>query len=202
MSGRRSGFTLVEVLIGLTVAALALTAAFASLSFVSERSREAEVSTVQALEGATARAMLVEWLSGTRLQAPGRAGRFQGIEAEERGEPSDTIVFPTTARTPLHVRNSVVRLYIDRNDTTPEIGLVADLWERAQDVPRRVELVPQAGELQIRYLPPVAEATEWLEGWSQNNLPRAVELILVARRGDSLPSLLRLPLRVPLGIPQ
>jgi prepilin-type N-terminal cleavage/methylation domain-containing protein len=197
----RRGFTLIELIVGLSVAAIALAAALGALTFVSERAKEAESATVVALEGATAREMLVDWLSGARAQAPGRAGAFQGIEAEENGVPSDTIVFPTTAETPLQVRNSVVRLYIDRNDTTAEQGLVADLWERRQDLPRRVQLVPEAAELQIRYLPAVAEATEWLDGWTggNNGLPLAVELVLTPVRGDSLPVLLRFPLRVALG---
>jgi len=195
----RGGFTLVEVLVGLTVAALALTAGFTALAFVSDRSEEAERASVAALEGSAPREMLASWLSGARLQA-NRAGVFDGINGDDQGKDSDELTFPTTARTPLGVRNSVVRLFIDDDDETPERGLVAELRERLQDEVRRVELVPQAATVQIRYLPNIPDAVEWLENWQgQGQLPRAIELTLTPVAGDSLPLMLRLPLRVTLG---
>ena len=47
---------------------------------------------------------------------------------------------------------TVVRLFIDEDTSTPEQGLVADLTELIADEPRMVELVPEAGSLDIRYL--------------------------------------------------
>jgi len=198
---QRPGFTLMEVIVGLTVSALALTAGFAALSFVADRARAAEVATVAALEGVAARELLVDWLTGARLSAGGNTGRFQGVDQEERGGlADDELMFPTTARTPLHVRNSVVRLFIDRDDETPEQGLVAELQERIQDEPRRVELVPQAIGLDVHYLPEATDAFEWLPDWlGRNQLPRAVELVIQVEPGDTLPPLLRYPIRVPLG---
>ncbi len=196
----RAGFTLVEVLVGMTVAALALGAGFAALSFVGDRSRDAEISAKTALEGAVAREMLVDWLSGALFRASNRAGEFQGLDAEENGLDSDELYLPTTAMTPLHASTTVVRLFIDVNDTTPERGLVAELTERTQDEPMRVELVPQAARLDLAFLPDVPDAEEWLPSWvGQGGLPRAVELRLTAASGDSLPPLLRLPIRVALG---
>jgi prepilin-type N-terminal cleavage/methylation domain-containing protein len=200
MSGRRGGFTLVEVLVGLTVSALALAAAFTALAFVGDRSRAAETAAVAALEGAVAREMLVEWLAGARLRASNQAGEFQGLDAEENGLESDELFLPTTARTPLHARNTVVRLFIDADEETPERGLVAELIERVQDEPLRVELVPQAARLDLAFRPDVPEAMEWVPSWiGQGGLPRAVELSLTAAPGDSLPPLLRYPIRVALG---
>jgi prepilin-type N-terminal cleavage/methylation domain-containing protein len=197
----RAGFTLIEVLVGLSVSALALTAGFAALSFVADRAAQAEAATVSALEGVAARELLVEWLTGARLRAPGNTGSFQGTDGEARGGlPDDQLMFPTTARTPLHVRNTVVRLYIDREDETPETGLVAELTERIQDEPRRFELVPQVIGLDIHYLPEAADAFEWLPDWlGRNQLPRAVELVLHVAPGDTVPPLLRYPIRVALG---
>jgi prepilin-type N-terminal cleavage/methylation domain-containing protein len=196
----RRGFTLIELLVGLTVSALALTAGFAALAFVGDRAKQAEAATVTALEGVAARELLVEWLTGARLRA-GNAGSFQGTDNEERGGlADDQLMFPTTARTPLHVRNTVVRLYVDRDDETPEVGLVAELTERIQDEPRRIELVPQVIGLDIHYLPEAADAFEWLPDWlGRNQLPRAVELVLQVSARDTLPPLLRYPIRVALG---
>jgi prepilin-type N-terminal cleavage/methylation domain-containing protein len=196
----RPGFTLVEVLVGMTVAALALGAAFAALSFVGDRSRDAEAAATTALEGAVAREMLVDWLSGARFRAPNRAGEFQGLDAEENGLDNDELYLPTTAMTPLHASTTVVRLFIDEDEDTPARGLVAELTEHVQDEPMRVELVPQAVRLELAFLPDVPDAEEWLPAWvGQGGLPRAVELLLSAAPGDSLPPLLRMPIRVALG---
>jgi prepilin-type N-terminal cleavage/methylation domain-containing protein len=197
---RRAGFTLVEVLVGLTVAALALTAGFTALAFVGDRAKDAELATMVALEGATSRQLLVDWLAGARLESPNRAGNFQGLDGEDLGKDSDELVFPTTAATQLQVRNAVVRLFIDEDDETVERGLVAELTERVQDEPRRVELAPQAASIQLRYLPDGEDAVEWLDSWqARNRLPRAIELIILPLAGDSLPLLLRYPIRVTLG---
>lgn len=193
----RGGFTLIEVLVGMAVAALALAAGFTTLAFVQDRADQAEAAVVPALAGATTRALLTEWLSGALARAPGRGERFQGLDAAEAGGVADELVFPTTARTPLSVGTTVVRLYVDAQDSTVERGLVAELTERVTDVPRRVELLPQVTGMEIRYLPDVEEATEWLPSWIGNrSLPRAVEIRLASAGRDSLPSILRHPLRV------
>jgi hypothetical protein len=46
-----------------------------------------------------------------------------------------------------------------------------------------------------------APGIEWLDGWitTQTRLPRAVEIVLEPARGDSLPLLLRYPIRVTMG---
>lgn len=200
---RRGGFTLLEVLVGLIIASIALTAGFAALTFVGDRARAAEVATLTALEGATTRALLVEWLAGARGRSPNRAGSFQGQDGEAQGLDTDELIFPTTARTPLHVPNTLVRLYIDEDDETPERGLVAEMIERLQDEPRRFELVPSAARMTLRYLPDFggSPGIEWVDGWmmTQTRLPRAVEITLEPARGDSLPLLLRYPIRVTMG---
>lgn len=199
-AARHVGFTLVEVLVGMTVAALALTAGFTALAFVEERARHAEAATVASLSGATTRGLLVDWLAGARLRAPNRGETFQGLDAEEHGVPSDELIFPTTGRTQLQAPVTVVRLYVDHDDETPERGLVAELAERQGDDPRRVELLPQVSEMELRYLPDLDGPAAWLPSWiARNELPRAIEVVLRANGSDTLPSLLRYPLRVPLG---
>ncbi|MGH7503329.1 MAG: type II secretion system protein [Longimicrobiales bacterium] len=203
MRERRAGFTLVEVLVGLTVASIALTAGFAALTFVSDRARAAEAVTLNALEGAATRGLLVDWLAGARARAPNRAGSFQGQDGEAQGLKTDELIFPTTARTPLQVPNTVIRLYIDEDDATPERGLVAEMLERLQDEPRRIELLPSAARLQLRYLPEMqgVPGIDWVDGWlmARPRLPLAVEIMLEPAPGDSLPMLLRYPIRVTLG---
>jgi prepilin-type N-terminal cleavage/methylation domain-containing protein len=194
------GFTLMEVLIGLTVAALALTAGFATLGFISDSDEPVDVASALALRGATTRNLLTEWLGEARFQV-GRRGSvsFQGLDDEVYGTETDEIIFPTTASTPLGVGTTVVRLFIDLDDDTPERGLVAELTELPTDEPRLVELIPEAGSLQLRYLLPIQGMLgEWVDGWISNRLPRAIELVLGPAPHDTLPPLLRYPLLVPL----
>lgn len=199
----QAGFTLMEVLVGLIIASIALSAGFATLTFVGDRARAAEAATLTALEGATTRALLVDWLLGARARSSNGAGSFQGHDGEAEGLDTDELIFPTTAGTPLQVPNTLVRLYIDEEDETPERGLVAEMIERLQDEPRRFELVPSASRLILRYLPDMggAPGIEWVDGWimTQTRLPRAVEIVLEPAPGDSLPLLLRYPIRVTMG---
>jgi len=192
------GFTLMEVLIGLTVAALALTAGFATLGFISDSDEPVDVASALALRGATTRNLLTEWLGGARFSA-GRMGEtFQGFDAEVFGAQTDELIFPTSASTPLGVGTTTVRLYVDLDEGTPERGLVAALTELVTDEPRVVELIPEVGALEIRYLLPIEGTTgEWVDGWISNRLPQAILLVLGPSRYDTLPPLLRYPLLVP-----
>ena len=196
----RQGFTLMEVLVGLTVAALALSAGFATLAFLSDREEPVDTVSALALRGATTRRLLIGWLSEARLQAYRRGPVFQGFDLEERGTSSDELNFPTRASTPLGVGTTIVRLFIDRDEQTPQRGLVAELTERLSDEPRVVELVPEAGALEINYLMPIEGSTgEWLPTWvDSRRLPKAIRLALSAAAPDTLPSLLRYPILVAL----
>ena len=193
------GFTLMEVLIGLTVAALALTAGFATLGFLSDSDEPVDIASALALRGATTRNLLTEWLGEARYQVGRRGESFQGLDGEVYGTPTDELLFPTTASTPLGVGTTVVHLYIDVDRDTPEMGLVAALTELATDEPRVVELVPEAGSLELRFLLTIEGTTgEWVDGWISNRLPGAIELTLGPTATDTLPPLLRYPLLVAL----
>lgn len=196
----RTGFTLLEVLVGLTVASLALLAGVLALAAVQDRSGHAEEAAREAISGATQRALLVDWLGGARVRA--RTGeQFEGMQDDVGGRLVHRLVVPTSARTPLGVSSTVVGLYIDDDPETPERGLVAALTGSTFGAePRRMELVPQAGEMHVRYLDAVGGVPVWDETWAgRNRLPRLVEITLVPARGEVLPLLLQYPIRVALG---
>jgi len=198
----RSGFTLVEVIVSLTVASLALTAGFATLAFVQDRTDAAEAASRVAIAGAAQRATLIEWLESARADAP-TGEDFNGAEDEDPGVEKDLLLMPTTARTPLGHGTSVVGLYIDEDPETPERGLVAELTGSTLGAePRRMELAPEAVSMRIRYLPDAEDAVDWVDTWSSGTLPRGVEITLGAAPGDSLPFMLRHPIRVAFGAVQ
>lgn len=198
----RAGFTLLEVMVGLTVAGLALGSGMAALGFVGERAATAEAAVAVALDGATSRQLLVDWLAGARLRATNGVDTFQGLDVEYEGLPDDILLFPSTAETHLRTGESIVRLYIDRNEETPERGLVVELTIQRGRPSRVVELVPDAAGLQLRYLPESNGSVpqEWSDQWlSRNQLPRGLELTIVPEPGAQLHPLLLYPIRVALG---
>lgn len=193
----RPGFTLIELIVGMAVASIALAAGFMALSSVRDRSVENERHDVAAVAGATQRQLLVDWIEGARMSAV-TGEPFDGQDDENKeGAGRDALLIPTTARTPLDGPTTVMGLYIDDDPETPEAGLVVEMTGVQMGAePRRMELVPQADGMQIRYLPDVA-TPQWVDGWQeQNQLPRAVEITLTPARGDTLPPLLRIPIRV------
>jgi prepilin-type N-terminal cleavage/methylation domain-containing protein len=193
----RAGFTLVELLVGLTVAALALLAGMATIGFVADRSTHAEEAARVAIGGATQRALIVDWLTSAQFNAP-TGEQFEGMEEELDGAPTDLLLVPTTARTPMEGSISVVGLYIDTDPETAERGLVAEMTGMvAGPEVQLMQLVPQAGRLRIRYLGTAGDE-EWLETWQTNRLPRGLELSIDPVKGDTLPTLLRYPIRVAL----
>lgn len=196
----RTGFTLIEVLVGLTVASLALMAGMAALGFVGERSRHAEAATLDAVAGATQRALLVDWLTSARFRAP-TGEQLEGFPDEASLEPSDLLLLPTTARTPIDHGTTVVGLFIDTDPETPERGLVAAMTGPVLGPePSRMELVPQAGAMHVRYLPD-ADGAVWETEWiGRDAMPRLIEITLLPAPGDSLPLLLRYPIRAAPGI--
>jgi prepilin-type N-terminal cleavage/methylation domain-containing protein len=197
---QRGGFTLVEVVVGVTVGGVVLMAGFAALATIRDNSVGAREATTVALEGATARAALTEWLATAQLQSTELAVRFEGLDAAESDLEWDEISFPMRAPSPLRTPVTQVRLFIDTDPETPERGLVAELVGLRGELPTPVELIPAATGLLIRYLPAVDGPVEWAESWlDQQGLPRAVELTLLDSPEEPLPPLLRLPIRVALA---
>ena len=197
----RAGFTLIEVLVGMTVAAIALSAGFATLAVVQDRSEYLEAVDLVATSGATQRQMIVDWLVGVRLVALGTSEPFMLEDDEANGMPMDELLLPTTAPSTVEGPTTVVGLYVDLDPETVEQGLVAEITGiRLGEDPRLFEIAPQAGGMNVRLLP--QGATEWIDGmdWDDDNgFPRAVEITLLPMRGDSLPTLLRYPIRVAIG---
>ncbi len=199
----RAGFTLVELVVGITVGGIVLMAGFAALAALQDRSAHALEATTAALEGATARQTLIDWISSARYQTGQLGVQFEGLDQREHTLPWDELTFPTPAHTPLRAPLTVIRLHVDDDPTTPERGLVAEMSDRMDMEPVRFEVHPAVIGMRIRYLPVADVPVEWTESWSgQGALPRALEITLLEDPDDPLPPLLRLPIRVPLPVPQ
>lgn len=196
----RAGFTLIEVVVGLAVGGIVMLIGFGALSTVQDRSEHVATSGDRAVEGAAARAAIVDWLSSAMLQSSELSIGFAGSDARELDLPADEMTFPTRAQTPRRAPVTGVRLFIDVDPLTRERGLVAEFTGMLGETPSAMEIAPEATNLLIRYLPMSDTDIEWTESWTaQGELPRAVEITLTDNPSDPLPALLKMPIRVAVG---
>ncbi len=196
---RRRGMTLLELIVGLTVTGLVLAAGFASLATIGDRRARIEVTLDTIVREANARAEIIAWVAGASLTLDEGGPQFRGLDGVRESMPDDQLTFLTTSQTPLGAGGIVVRLYVDRDDATPERGLTAAFAEWRGTALKRVELDPRVQALDIRYLSTFQFRLGWLPSWISSTLiPTGIELRPLPAPGDSLPPLLRLPILVPL----
>lgn len=199
-AGAESGMTLMELLVGLVITGLVLALGYGALqAAVDHRARVAE-ATSEVEETVRVRRALTSWLGGARLSLELVGPDYRGVDDLHGAWDDDELRFLTEAPTFLGTSTTVVRLFVDRDDATPERGLVAELTEWRGTRSQRIELVSGAKGLNIRYLSSISEEQIWNDSWvSTTVLPAAVELRLAWAAADSAPPLLRLPVLVPLG---
>lgn len=197
---RSAGLTLIELVVALSIASAVLAAGYAVLATAIDR-REAALEALEAdLRAGSARASLRAWLDGARA-APGRsAPLFSGVDGIHENLPDDQLSFLTATPTALDTGSTLVRLFIDRNPATSEGGLVAEMSAWLGTRRARVELVPGAIGLDVRYRSGLVGGGEWLPSWiSSSVLPAGLELQIIGPVGaQGLHPLLAYPVRVSL----
>ncbi len=195
----RAGMTLVELMVGLAVAGMALAAGVAAVRSVADHRARAAEAASRVEHDAAVRRRLVEWLAGARLSPDEGGPEFRGISGIRAGGDDDELSFVTRTDAGPVQGFARIRLYVDRDSTTPQRGLVAAVTEwRGTGPEQRLELAPAATGLRARYLSALSAQPVWLPSWiSSSILPRAVELRV--QGADSVPPLLRLPVLVSLG---
>ncbi len=196
----RPGMTLIELLVGLTIVSVALGAGYSAFAGVVDHRERTVHAMDDAAREAVIRRTLVEWIRGAELTIDEGGPPFVGMDAVWDGYADDELTFLTSAPTFAGVGKVVVRLLIDRDDGTPERGLVAELSEWRGKRRERLELVPEAVALDAHYLFD-SHGRRWVPGWITSSvLPLGVELQLAAGPGDTLPPLLRQPVLAAMGI--
>lgn len=193
----RFGMTLIELLVALTVTGLVIGAGYAAFAAIADRKQAIDAMTEDAVRAASVRVTLSDWLAGARLDIQSDQEIFRGLDGVADDLPDDQLTFLTAARTPLGERETVIRLLIDRDDATPEQGLVAELWDRRRSAARRVELLPAASSLDLHYLSGMLGDRRWLPSWiSSSVMPVGIQATVGAAPPDTLPPLFRLPIVV------
>lgn len=191
--------TLIELLVGLVITSLMLAGGYAALTSVVDHREHVTRSLDEVAHAASVRRSLSGWLAGAMLRPDGTGPEFRGLDGLDAGRDDDELAFLAGTSLGPEWDESAVRLYVDRDEKTPERGLVAEVGPAAGSARERVELVPAAWGLQVTYLSALSRDPVWLPSWiSTTVLPRAIEL-RVAGPPDSIPPLLRLPVLVTLG---
>lgn len=195
----RTGFTLVELMVSLSIIGLALGAGYSALSTVIDLRNSSEEMSEEVLRAAAIRHALREWIAGARLSTDPADPSFRGLDGVHEDKSDDALSFISAASTPIEARVSYIRLFVDRTIETPERGLVAELVDENGRIRSVLEVEPRVAELDIRFLSGVTGQRQWLPSWiSSSVLPRAVELRLLPSSGEALPDLLARPLLVPI----
>ena len=196
----RRGLTLIELVVALTITGLTMAAGYGALGSVIDHRHQVE-QVAAAVQGAAAeRDMLVSWLAGAHLTVEEGGPSFRGLDGTSGDSADDELTVLTTAPTPLGTGETIVRLYVDRDERTPERGLTATFTEWRGVASQRSELDRRVTGLHIRYRSSLLSGAAWLPSWiSSSVLPAGAEVTLSGDGPDSLPALLRLPIVVPLA---
>jgi prepilin-type N-terminal cleavage/methylation domain-containing protein len=198
----RTGLTLIELVVALTITGLVMITGYSALSTLVDHRDRVVAATDSVTTIAGKRQLLVDLLRGAQLNISGQA-KFEGIGGVDHDLPDDALTFVTNAPTPADANQTLVRVYIDREEKTPERGLMMEIADTRGDPGKRIELDPRVSGLEIRYLSGVFGKRTWLDSWvSTTVLPSAVRLSFVSAQNDSVPPLLRVPIIVPLGTVQ
>ena len=190
------GMTVIELVVGLTVTALALTAGYATLGTLVDHRARVHDEAAETVRAAAVRRAIADWLAGAYATGAPLSPPFQVVHRRDRGRADDEIAFLTTARTPLGVGGGVtVRLFVDRDARTPERGLTAEFGEWPGTRADRLELDSSVVALDVRCLSAALGRREWMRGWSSAVLlPQGVELRAAAAAPERLTPLLRVPI--------
>lgn len=200
-SRARSGMTLIELVVGLTITGMVISSGYAAFAMVADRRESADRAASETARAVAVRRTMVAWLAGTRLTVEDDAVVFRGLDSRSGASDADELTFLTTAPTPLGDGGTTIRLHLDRDSTTLSTGLVAELGSFPVALrTATMELDTSVKSMSIRYVSAMAGNETWLPSWiSASVLPRGIEVILGAAPGDTLHPLLSEPIVVPLG---
>jgi prepilin-type N-terminal cleavage/methylation domain-containing protein len=191
-----SGFTLLELIISITITGMVVSAGYAALTVLLDRREMIEAELDTSVRSANARRTLRTWLSGARLTLDDAGPGFTGMDGVAESMDDDALTFLTGSGTPLG-QGAVIRLFVDRDEATAEQGLVARVSQLRGSKSLLIPIESSVVGLDIQYHGSVIEGVAVLPSWiSRTILPSGIEIKLT---GDSLPSLWQLSMLVPIG---
>ncbi|MGH7562777.1 MAG: PulJ/GspJ family protein [Gemmatimonadales bacterium] len=193
----RYGLTVLELLVALVILGAATTAGYQAFAALIDGRERAASRTREAMDPVVLRLQLTAWLRGAHLLSTGGGPPFRGLDGEFDGLPDASLSFLTNAETPAGTGETLVRLYVDRDEKTPEQGLTAELSSWPDRKTTRLVLDSAVAGLRFEYTSYAVLRGGSRPSWiSSTLLPSEIEAELLLRPGDSLRAVLRQPIRV------
>lgn len=185
------GFTLLEVLLALTILAAIVTTLYSSFSTAGRNIESAEATRDGTDRARTLLARLTNDIANVCV-IPGMETFLYGqkFEREEDKQRFDSIYLTTLTnwRKPESREMELWEVgyfFQEKADGTGRVLMRKEKRELSKDVPRReggidYELTDTLEGLRLRY---TADGSTWLDEWKQGGIPKAVEIILTLANG-------------------
>ncbi len=208
MSRRASGFILLELLVALVVAGVAVAIGYTALASVTDAAARSRAASEPIFAAAAARSTLGLWLGSATLMDGTEP--FRGVHRLEGPIRSDELSLAVSSGGSLRLGPRRLRLWVDTDPTTTARGLMGELAPIGADrlsSTDTLRIAPTAAGLAARYLVRVDGRERWVDAWvSETQLPRAIELTILelaqarlarASVAGGLPPLLTIPILAP-----
>ena len=183
---RRVGLTILELMFGLTVVALVASIGTATLSLFGDKDKHRREDLEELTREVAVRRTITTWLEAAHASVgsvSGSAnGAFQLTDTKRGGRDADVLLFTTSAPTSLGTGETTVRLYVDDDEATPEVGLTAELTSWPGGPAAHLQLDSSITAMNVRCLTSLLGARRWVASWvSTSVVPQGIEIRLQAR---------------------
>ncbi len=212
----RGGMTLLELVIALVITGLMASVGAAAFGSIIDNQARVERASVTTERAASLREMIHSWLeSGTVTVRQGglprgfgrggtslRTVSASGTAAVQSVTPAvvtgDVLSFTTQAPNPANAPQATMRLFVDDDPTTSEVGLTVEYQASAQSPLLRRQLEPSIDSLVIEYLD--ARTSRWYPAQDAATItPRAVRLHLHASATSEFSPLMTMSMMLPIA---
>ena len=207
----RRGVTLMELIVALTVTGFLAVVGTATFTSIIDNRHILRESTAPMETASALRETLRQWLlpATIQIQSNGPTGRGQtnvrttvnnrvsssgadGVTPAALSE-GDELIFTTTAPNPTNAPNARMRLFVDGDETTPEIGLTLEYQVNQQSPLLRRQLDSTVTGITVEYLN--QQNNQWVTAQNATGIrARAVRLTLVPVDPSKVPPLMSLPM--------
>ncbi len=219
MTRARSGMTLLELVIAIAIVARMATGGAAAFATIIDRQETIRYASAEVERAAALRETLRQWIvqgepqvqqggvplggrgGGAQVAsvAPGsRTGAASNVGVTAAASTGNELTLTTNAPNPLMAANVRIRIFVDVDDNTPELGLAIEYQASAQTPLMRRELDRTVGDLTVEFFD--QRTGRWIPSTeAATGQPIALRIAMVAVEGASLPRLLTLPLTIVFG---
>ena len=226
MTRARSGMTLIELIIAITILAMMVTGGAVAFGTIIDRQETIRYASAEVERAAALREMLRQWILQGELQiqqggvprgaravgaggagggaqlarvaSGSRAGSTSTASVTAAASTGNELTLITNAPNPLMAANVRIRIFVDADDNTPERGLTIEYQASTQTPLMRRELDALVGDLTVEFFD--QRTGRWIASTeAATGQPIALRITMAPAEGSALPRLLTLPLTIVFG---